>query len=111
MTNILSWPYTYLLILVLSLSGLGLADWRYKLVVFDNPRAALMSITLLSGFFLCWDVVGLWLDTFSTNQAYVSGLYIVSPNLPIEEILFLVLLNYVTLICYQTFRRSGVRHV
>ena len=111
MTTILSWPYTYLLILVLSLSGLGLADWRYKLVVFDNSKAALASIALLTGFFLCWDVVGLWLEIFSTNQAYVSGLYIVTPNLPIEEILFLVLLNYVTLICYQAFRRLAVRHV
>jgi lycopene cyclase domain-containing protein len=42
---------------------------------------------------------------FSTNPKYVVGIYLVSPNLPIEEILFLFLLCYSTLIIYKTVER------
>ena len=106
MTAILTWNYTYLLILLFSLAGLGLADWRWRLVLFDSPKAAMTTIALLVVFFLAWDITGLWLEIFSTNQVYVSGLYIVTPNLPIEEVLFLTLLNYVVLLCYQALHRT-----
>lgn len=111
MMAILSWQYTYLLVLVFSLIGLGLADWRWRLVIFDNPKAAIVTIVLLVGFFLAWDIVGLGLNIFSTNQNYVSGAYIATPNLPIEEVLFLTLLNYVVLICYQGFSMLRRDHV
>lgn len=111
MTAILSWNYTYVFILLFSLVGLGLADWRWRLVLFDSPKAAMITIALLVAFFLAWDITGLWLDIFSTNQAYVSGFYIGTPNLPIEEVLFLTLLNYVVLICYQAFNQTRGAHV
>ncbi len=106
MVLILSWHYSYLSLLVISLLGLGLIDWRWRLVIFDAPRAAGVSLALLVAFFVCWDIAGIGLHIFSTNQAYVSGINLGSPNLPLEEILFLTLLNYVVLICYRGLNRS-----
>jgi len=56
--------------------------------------------TLLIGvsFFLVWDIAGIMLGIFSTNPRYVFGLNFFTPNLPIEEVLFLTLLIYVSLI-------------
>ena len=101
MISILSWHYSYLSFLIISLIGLGLIDRRWRLVMFDAPRTAGVSLALLVGFFVCWDLAGIGLHIFSTNQTYVSGINLGSPNLPLEEILFLTLLNYVVLICYQ----------
>lgn len=101
----------YLIILSFSLLGLGLADWRWRLVIFDAPRAAAVSLGMLVLFFVCWDVAGLGLHIFSTNQAYVSGIYLGTPNLPLEELLFLTLLNYVVLLSYQAFSHEVHKHV
>lgn len=102
----LHWKYLYLLILILSIAGLTLADWRYNLAFFFKPRAALKAIIGTMTILLIGDLMGIEWRVFSTNQAFVSGLYIGSPNLPIEEFLFLFLLIYTTLIFYQIIKKK-----
>lgn len=106
-------PWFYALVLLFSLLGLTIADWRWRLVVFghdDNEdrvrrRAALTTLVIMVGAFLLWDVLGIGLGIFSTNPRYVIGLTIVSRNLPIEEIGFLILLNYFTLLVVAFMQR------
>jgi len=52
------------------------------------------------------DVIGINWGIFATNQHYVSGLFLGSPNLPIEEIFFLFLLCYAVLIIYNFLDRK-----
>lgn len=111
MIPLLTTQYSYALILVSSLLGLGLLDWRHKLALFDAPRATALTIMLSVCFFLSWDVVGIHLRIFSTNQEYVSGLHLLSRDLPLEEVGFLVLLSYVVLLCYNFFDRGRAKHV
>ncbi len=95
-------PYTYSLILLVSLFGLWLCDRRWRLVAYQPSSGAKHATitTLLIGvsFFLVWDIAGIMLGIFSTNPRYVFGLNFFTPNLPIEEVLFLTLLIYVSLI-------------
>lgn len=95
-------PYAYSLILVLSLFGLWLCDRRWHLVAYQPSsgakHATVMTLIIGVGFFLVWDIAGIILGIFSTNPRYVLGLNIFTPNLPIEEVLFLTLLIYVSLI-------------
>lgn len=93
--------YAYLLTLIVSLSGLATLDKKYNLALFWDAKKTL--IALLAGllFFLVWDVVGIVLGVFSTNQAWVSGLYVITPDLPIEEFLFLILLNYQVILLWR----------
>jgi lycopene cyclase domain-containing protein len=97
--------YFYLLVLVIGIGGLALADWRLKLVFFDNFSAAWKSVGILVGLLLVADIIGIKLTIFSTNQRFVTGLNIGNPNLPIEELFFLFLLSYVTLILYGLLNR------
>jgi len=91
----------YLLVLLVGISGLLLADAYLKLVFFYQPRAAIKTIACLMAILLLADLAGIRLGIFFTNQRYVTGLHIFSPNLPIEEFVFLFLLSYVTLIVYR----------
>jgi lycopene cyclase domain-containing protein len=93
--------YYYLLALILALVALMVVDRRYKLVLFRDRRLA--TCCLLAGllFFLIWDIAGLTAGVFSTNRDWVSGLYAVTPNLPLEEFIFLLFLGYVTLISWE----------
>lgn len=92
--------FYYLLALLFSLSGLLFADYRFKLALFANKRLGVILLIAVS-FFLIWDIVGIALGVFSTNQAWVSGWHVVTPNLPVEEFLFLALLTYVTLLTWR----------
>lgn len=91
----------YLFVLLIGTGGLLLADAKLKLVFFYHPRAAAKTILCLMAILLLADIAGIKLGIFFTNQHYVTGLHIISPNLPIEELVFLFLLSYVTLLVYR----------
>ena len=66
-------------------------DYRLKVALFWRPR---FFGTLLLGFicfFLVWDISGIVLDVFHTNPEWVTGIYVMTPDLPLEEFLFLTL--------------------
>lgn len=92
--------YTYFLILLISILGLVCLDYRFGLALFLHRIATLKTLAIMIGGFLLIDIVGIAKSVFSTNSKYVVGLYIFSPNLPIEEVLFLLLLCYSTLLSY-----------
>lgn len=91
----------YGIILVFSLLGLGFADYRHRLVFFYQPKTALRLYLLFLGFFLLWDVAGIVSGVFATNPVYVSGVYFFSPDMPLEELLFLSLFFYNTAIAWR----------
>lgn len=95
-------PWFYLVVLTVSLCGLWLCDRRWKLVAYQSSAAAkkatLQTILIGVSFFLVWDIGGIMLGVFSTNTDYTIGLNLITPNLPIEEVLFLTLLMYVSLL-------------
>lgn len=95
----------YLFILVLSLICLLVVDRRWRLAVFFDSKASLIAIVGVATLLLGFDIIGINWEIFSTNQAYVSGAYILSKNLPIEELFLLVLISYTTLLIYQAFKR------
>ena len=98
--------YAYLAILFFSIFGLILTDRKFKLVFFDNFRPAVRSVIIMMAILLFTDVIGINWGIFATNQDYVSGLFLGSPNLPIEEIFFLFLLCYAVLIIYKFLDRK-----
>lgn len=97
--------FFYISILIFSIVGLLLADWRYKLAFWSNKIASIKAIGFTMLLLYIFDIAGVVNKIFSTNPKYVVGIYLVSPNLPIEEILFLFLLCYSTLIIYKTVER------
>jgi lycopene cyclase domain-containing protein len=95
----------YLAILVVSLAGLGLTDWRHRLAFRVNPKAAGITVAVGVAFFLLWDFAGIALGIFFRGDApHLTGIML-APELPLEELFFLTLLCYSTLIGYAIIER------
>lgn len=97
--------FAYLAGLIFSIIGLGLFDWRFKLGFSTNKKAAALATLLPLIFFLIWDGAGIALGIFFRGEtSHLTGI-LVAPELPIEELFFLFLLNYTTLTIFITVKR------
>ena len=96
--------YAYLAGLLLSLAGLAAIDARYRLVFWRRPRAAAVTLAIGVGGFLVWDLAGIMLGIFFPGSSPYDTGWLVAPGLPLEELGFLSLLCYVTLILWE-YRR------
>jgi lycopene cyclase domain-containing protein len=97
--------YAYLIGLVFSIIGLALFDWRFKLGFSTNRKAATLATVLPLIFFLLWDGAGIALGIFFRGEtSHLTGL-VIAPELPVEELFFLFLLNYTTLTVFIAIKR------
>jgi lycopene cyclase domain-containing protein len=97
--------FAYLAGLIFSIVGLGLFDWKFKLGFSINRKAALLATLLPLIFFLLWDGAGIALGIFFRGEtSHLTGL-LIAPELPLEELFFLFLLNYTTLTIFITVKR------
>jgi lycopene cyclase domain-containing protein len=97
--------YAYLIGLVFSIIGLALFDWRFKLGFSTNRKAATLATVIPLIFFLLWDGAGIALGIFFRGETiHLTGL-VVAPELPVEELFFLFLLNYSTLTVFIAIKR------
>ncbi len=100
----------YLIALLVSLAGLGFLDWRYSVALFADARRTLATVGIGVAVFLVWDLAGVGLGIFFRGESrYLTGLQ-VAPEVPLEELFFLTLLVYQTLLLWLALsRRLGVR--
>jgi lycopene cyclase domain-containing protein len=94
-------PVAYLGALVFAILGTGLLDWRHRLAFFGGAavRTAVI-IGVAVAFFLAWDIAGIREGIFFRGSGpWMTGI-LLGPELPLEELFFLVLLSYSTLVSY-----------
>ncbi|MDR9362511.1 MAG: lycopene cyclase domain-containing protein [Microbacteriaceae bacterium] len=97
--------FGYLGALIFSIIGTSLIDKRQGLALFVSPVATIISVFIGVAVFLAWDLVGIELGIFFIGPAeHVSGI-LIAPELPLEELFFLILLSYSTLIVYRLAER------
>ncbi len=97
--------FVYLAALAVSLLGLGVLDWRYRVALWDQPRRTAITLAIGVAFFVVWDAVGIGLGIFFRGDGpYMTGL-LVAPELPVEELFFLTLLVYNTLLVWRALDR------
>ena len=60
-------------------------------------------------FFLTWDYAGISLGIFFRGETSLLSGYLVSAELPLEEIFFLILLSYNALLLLKAFYRLEKR--
>ena len=96
---------TYLSGLIFSLVGLGLLDWRFRTAFTVNKKAAAFAILIPTIFFILWDVAGIAMGIFFRGDtSHLTGI-LLAPEFPIEELFFLLLLNYTALTLFTTVTR------
>jgi lycopene cyclase domain-containing protein len=97
--------FGYLAALLISIAGLGAIDHRQKLALFVHTKATVLSVSIGVVVFLIWDLLGIALGIFFRGNApHLSGI-LLAPELPIEELFFLILLCYNTLLACCFFAR------
>ena len=106
---------SYLAILIVSLVGLYLLDRTHKLAFTVDAKRSLLSMLPAFILFLLWDIAGIASGIFFRGEnTLLTGIQIF-PEFPIEELFFLALLCYSTLIVFTwvqkilTARESGCR--
>lgn len=93
--------------LLFGLGGMAVIDWRCRLALWSDWRRALKTLGPVIGLFIIWDVAGIVLGIFSDGDGrYRSGLE-VGPHFPVEELFFLLLLSYCTLVIWRWFDTRG----
>jgi len=101
--------FLYLIGLIAAIFGLALLDFKYKLAFAKNAKYfCLILISVL--FFLIWDYAGISLGIFFRGESKLLSGFLLSAELPLEELFFLILLSYNALLLLKFFgRRTGAK--
>lgn len=92
--------FAYLGALLISITGMVVLDRRFRLFFWRDARRAAIVLPLGVIFFLIWDLGGIFLGVFFRGVTdFMTGV-LVGPELPLEEVFFLTLLCYNTMIAY-----------
>lgn len=97
----MSW--LYLGFLVTSTVCMGLVDRRWRLFLFDRPRAALAAVGVGFVLFLVWDLVAIELALYSKGESPAMTGIDLAPHLPLEELFFITFLCYLTGVLHGLF--------
>lgn len=101
--------FVYLAVLTFSLLGLGAIDFRSKLAMFVFPVRTALTLVLGIVFFLIWDVAGVGLGIFFKGDTQMLTGIMLAPEVPIEELFFLAVLCYTTLLIWLGLARRASR--
>lgn len=94
----------YLASLLVALGAMVLLDARFRLVFWRDARRAAIVLGAGLVFFLAWDALGIAFGVFARGRSpWMTGVEL-APELPLEEVFFLLFLCYLTLVLI-----SGVR--
>lgn len=99
----MSW--LYLLSILVPTVCMGLVDHRWRLFLFDRPRPALLVVAVGTVIFLVWDVVAISADMYHRGESPAMTGIELAPELPLEELFFIVFLCYLTMVLHQLLRR------
>ena len=94
----------YLLSIVVSLLGMAIIDYRYKLALFKHNSRAIKILAIATSIFIVWDIAGILSGIFFIGSGdLLVGIRV--GEFPIEELFFLALLNYFSLLLYLLIKR------
>lgn len=93
--------WAYLLFLLFAISGMALLDWRYKLAYWHDAKRTLATVFASMAIFILWDFFGIFLGIFIHGNSPYQLPFTLAPQFPVEELFFLCLLAYCTLVIYN----------
>lgn len=97
--------FLYLLMLIVSLGGMAVLDWRFRLYFFAAPLRAAAVLLVGVLFFLSWDLAGIGLGIFFRAETAIMTGVLLAPELPLEELFFLAFLCYLAMVLFLALRR------
>ncbi|ROS30816.1 lycopene cyclase domain-containing protein [Cellulomonas sp. PhB150] len=96
----------YLAAELVSLACIVAVDARFRLFFWADARRA--TVVLVSGIvlFLVWDVVAIAAGFYGRGESDAMLGIEVAPHLPVEELVFVTFLSYVTMVVLALVRRA-----
>lgn len=94
--------YTYLLLDVVVFFFPFVLSFDKKVAFYKTWKSLFLSIAIVGTGFIIWDILFTSHEIWKFNPEYVSGFYFV--NLPIEEVLFFIVVPYSTVFIYECIR-------
>ena len=98
-------PGLYFGLLVFSIIGTVLLDYRHKLALFVDARRTVLVVALAVVFFLAWDFNGVANGVFFKGDSDLLVGWDIATEVPIEEVFFLILLSHLALIAFRLWDR------
>lgn len=95
--------------LLVSIAGLALLDRRFRLAAWVAPGRTAAIVALMVLGFLMWDAAGVALGIFFRGPGPVQTGLQIAPEIPVEEVLFLTLLSYLSLLLARAALRRARR--
>ncbi|WP_369371834.1 lycopene cyclase domain-containing protein [Promicromonospora sp. Populi] len=90
--------FGYLAALLVSATGVLVVDRKFRLFCWAAPARAAAVLAIGTAFFLAWDLAGIGLGIFFRGAGpYMTGL-LLAPELPVEELVFLMFLCELTMV-------------
>ncbi len=94
--------YTYLLIDLLTISIPFLRSFEPRIAFYKKWSLLFPAIALTGTCFVLWDMLFTHWRVWGFNEQYLLGIYLF--NLPLEEILFFVVVPYACIFLYETIQ-------
>ncbi len=88
----------YLLALLISLGCMVLLDRRFGLFFWRNARRATLVLLIGVAVFTAWDLLGIGFGVFARGDGIVATGIVLAPEFPLEELVFLTFLCYLTMV-------------
>jgi lycopene cyclase domain-containing protein len=80
-------------------------DVRYRLAFWHDAVKTAKVIVVAMGAFIAWDIIGIRLGIFYKGTSTFMLPFVIAPEFPLEELFFLFLLTYVTLLIHLGAQR------
>lgn len=93
--------WTYLAALLVALGCMLLLDQRLRLVLWEDLRRGAAVLACGTTGFLVWDVVALQQGFYRRGQSELMSGVELAPDLPLEEVFFVLFLCYITLLLHR----------
>ncbi|AXK47007.1 lycopene cyclase domain-containing protein [Brachybacterium saurashtrense] len=90
----------YLLCLLVPTACMALLDRRFRLVLWRAPRRGVMVVGAGFALFLLWDLAAISVGHYRMGDSpWMTGI-LLGPELPLEELVFITFLSYLTLVLW-----------
>lgn len=105
--------FAHLAALLLSIGAMALVDARWRLAFWRAPGASAFAVGAGTALLLAWDLAGIGFGVFVRGDSPWATGFLLAPELPVEEPVFLAFLCYLSLVAVLGAerlleRRAGV---
>lgn len=92
--------YQYLLVMAVCVLITLPLEFAFRARVYRRPRRLLAALAVPVAIFVVWDVIAIARGHWDYNPTYVTG-WTIPPNLPVEELVFFVVIPICALLTYE----------